>query len=145
MKNFLEALDTSTDLEVVVALKVVTDNGEPFFKAETINGIVYQGKLTKDQTLRFTIPGNKRFYVSFSMEEKIYSEKKETAVVLESMTIAGRNVLPNFINETVYDNDQKKQLCTNYMGFNGTLKFDKTENFHAWYHEKSGQGMLICP
>lgn len=145
MKNFSEALDTSTDLEVVVVLKVIKENGEPFFKVETINGIVYQGKLTGDRIMRFYIPGNNKFYVAFSLGDKIYSEKKETAVILESMTIAGRNVLPKFIDDMVYTNDQKKQLCTNYMGYNGTLKFDKTENFHAWYHGKSGQGMLISP
>jgi len=144
MKNFLEALATDTTLKVELSIRIIDDNGYPdfnlFFNKESIDH--YKNKkidIIKD------IKHNDTISVRIEMFGKKYSAVKESAIVVENLSVDDCNVIPSLNHYIIYNNDHDKTITTNYLGYNGDWSITINEPFYHWYHSATAQGILIKP
>lgn len=142
MKTFSEISDTDYNLNLTLKIKVIDQNGYPDFRL-FLND---QQQILGQQNafiIKKQIPLVTPISVRVELKDKKYSLNKETAVVIEKIEIDDINVIPTYNDIIEYKNDQNKDIKTNYLGFNGIWNLLIDEPFFQWYHQKSGQGMLI--
>lgn len=144
MKSFSEILDTKKYLPCIVDIKPITDNGCPTLEIKVKDKRIIQFEVVDDIQIRTNVPLLEAFKIEFVMSEKVYSEKKETALVID-LSIDGHEILPRFQYLLNYNNDQNRDIKTNYMGFNGELSLDINKPFYEWFHEHTNQGVLLHP
>ena len=145
MKNFLEALDTDKEIEIVVKLTAISHNGYPDINLSVCEHVLYDGPLSKSKSFQINKGINDLLTFQITLKNKKYSPLKETACLIDEISIDGYEILPKYQHFSTYENDHGKNISTNYVGYNGTwtLKFDRP--FYQWHHQISGQGMLIKP
>ena len=143
MKNFLEALDTNKEIAIEMQLVPISENGFPDILVKICDEIVHDGSLTQKKNIH--ICKDVQDFISFEIKlrNKQYNKLKETACVIEKISIDGYEIIPIYQHLCAYENDHYKKISTSYLGFNGTWKLDIDKPFYIWYHEISGQGMLI--
>ena len=144
MKNFLEALDINQTLKVQLSLRIIDDNGYPDFNL-FLNNESIDHYNSKNIDITKHIKHNDPISLKITMFGKKYSALKESAIVVENLSIDDINVIPSFVHHTTYHNDHNRPITTNYLGYNGTWNFNVNKPFYQWYHSVTAQGMLIRP
>ena len=144
MKNFLEALDTDQKLEVKISIRVLDYNDYPDFVLSFNEKIIAHENRTQIDIAE-QIRYNEKISIKIKMFGKKYSALKESAIIVEDISIDDIKLIPTFSHHVVYKNDHNKPITTNYLGYNGEWSININEPFYNWYHTATGQGMLIRP
>lgn len=144
MKTFSDILDINPDINVEINIETIEDNGYPNFevKLNHQNIIIDQ---QKNIGIKKTVSVFDPIRIEIVLKDKKYSSTKETAILLRSIKIAGIDIVPKFLHLTEYNNDHNQKIHTTHIGYNGCWSLDTGKPFFEWYHEVSGQGMLIKP
>lgn len=146
MKNFLQALDTiDKNVKITLKIKVISENGYPMVKIKYNQRLIISGILTKDEIFEFDDDINNSMKFEVELENKVYNETRETAIIIECITVDGINLIPDYVHLCDYKNDHNLNIKTHYIGYNGIWSLHINEPFYIWHHNVSGQGMLIKP
>jgi hypothetical protein len=146
MSNYLNQLDINQHrLPIQMTLSGIIDNGIPSTVVRINNAVCYSGEVHAPITVCGTVPLLAPIRITISLDNKIYSEQAETAIVIDSLTIDGVDMVPHHASCISYRNDQQQQVQTFYLGFNGVWTFNINEPFYCWWHRASGQGWLLDP
>jgi len=145
MKNFLDLLATDTDIEIRIRLRTISDNGDPrccvIVNNDTLYDCLMSGSV--DLVSHVTLPD--QISIQIKMSGKNYSAERETAVIIESLSIDGFDIIPRFAHLAHYENERSISEPTSYLGFNGSWTLDISEPFYRWRHRITGQGLLLDP
>jgi hypothetical protein len=146
MNNYLDQLDIKHHpLTIQLTLSGVVDNGVPGTVVRINNKVQYSGAVDDTITVCSTVPLLAPISVAITLDNKIYSDRSETAIVIESLTIDGVDMVPRYTDCISYCNDQQKPIQAFYLGYNGVWSFNINEPFYRWWHRASGQGWLLEP
>jgi len=145
MKPFLDLLATSPKIKIDLALSVITNNGLPFCKININDHFYYDAIIEKPITLSVEVELLEPISIDITMLEKIYSENKETAIIIENIEIDEFKIVPNWTQLAYYINDKNINQPTNYLGFNGTWSLHTQVPFYKWLHQITGQGWYLEP
>ena len=135
MNNYLDLLDTDTNIRIEIKLSVI---GSPYFLV-TVADNQWNNQCNIIANHSLLTP----FSIEIELRNKHYTVDYETAVIIDSITIDNINVIPAYNHLIDYQNDHNNNIPTNYLGFNGkwSLTFDRP--FYQWLHQHSGQGWLL--
>lgn len=145
MKNFSDLLDTNVSLTVLIKIIPVSANGSPRAWIKINDQMLF------DSVLMFPLESSVELdlldpiRIEIGLKDKIYNEKLETAVIIDSIQIDNFEIIPNLTNLIDYQNDHNYKGPTSYLGFNGTWVLDIPEPFYRWQHRVTGQGWLLEP
>lgn len=145
MKNFLELLATDPKIDIEIRLSVIKENGAPHCVVKVNDSVLYHGHQDHDLVLSSQVSVTDTIEIVVTMDGKQYSGTKETAIILQSISVDGFAIVPNWTHLARYDNDQGHDQPTSYLGFNGTWRFAIDQPFHVWKHHVTGQGWLLEP
>jgi hypothetical protein len=146
MKNYLDLLDTDDPgVTVELIINSIVDNGIPHLKVSVNNQTFYNSKIDQKICIRTTIPLLSRLSVQLDLENRLYSDKRETAVIIESFKIDDYQIIGKHASMVKYTNDQNVEYQGFYLGFNGIWRFCINEPFYRWHHCVTGQGWLLEP
>jgi len=124
MKNFLELLDTKSDMKVSVKLQI---HGYVEYRA-SINGIQFA-----DATeVRLDLNSDINLVIHLDKFNKGSSGIEVTEFFINSL-----EVLPKYLHLA--------RPSTNYIDEYGQWRFAIPAPFYSWYHEITGQGWLLKP
>lgn len=144
MKTFSDILDINPDINVEINIETIEDNGYPNFEVNLNHqNIVIDQQ--KNIGIKKTVSVFDPIRIEIVLKDKKYSSTKETAILIRSIKIAGIDIVPKFLHLTEYNNDHNQKIHTTHIGYNGCWSLDTVKPFFEWYHEFSGQGMLIKP
>ena len=144
MKNFLEALDIDSKLKVNISIRIINDNGYPDFNLFFNEKNIAHYNQTQIDIVEY-IRYDEKISIKIKMFGKKYSALKESAIIIENISIDDINIIPAFSHYAVYNNDHDENITTNYLGYNGEWSIAIDEPFYHWYHSATAQGMLIKP
>ena len=144
MKNFLEALDTDQKIKVKISIKVLDNNDYPDFTLFFNEKFIAHNN-QKQINIIDQVRYDEKISIKIKMFGKKYSALKESAIIVEDISIDDINLIPTFSHHAVYENDHNQPLATNYLGYNGEWSISINEPFYNWYHSATAQGMLIRP
>lgn len=142
MNNYLKTLDTDQFIEVRIKLKPITDNGAPIVKLSVNEHEFLNGPLLNEIEVIAHIPLLSTILIVVTLSNKEYAHK-ETAVVIEKLSIDDFNVLPMYSGQAFYINERNFTDPTSYLGFNGVWTLNINEPFYHWRHRITGQGWLL--
>jgi len=145
MKNFYDLLDTDNTINVEIALSAIVDNGVPHAKVICNNIILFDSTLQNSVKLNIKLHVLDLVNLSVTMSNKVYNSALETAVLIDSISIDGIEVIPKFSYCSTYDNDHKQDIFTHYLGYNGTWSLNMDLPFYQWLHRQTAQGWLLQP
>lgn len=143
MKNFSELLATDFELEFELEL-------EPYHSPLTVqvwlnNNLIYNNLLKKSfaYAARLNLLGP--IDLKISVKDKDYNLDNQSAVLIKTFKIDDFEILPNWTQLAVYDNDHNYVDPTTHLGFNGQWQYLISEPFYQWKHKITGQGWLLTP
>jgi hypothetical protein len=145
MNNFLDLLDTNCQVKVTLKLSVIHDNGYPGVSVRVNDNVVEYLQLTQSVEHEFDISLLDPIEIEVSMKDKQYSEIKETAVLIDLLSIDGFEVVPQWTHLAEYHSERGLQSATSYLGINGSWKLKIDRPFYQWRHAVTGQGWLLEP
>jgi hypothetical protein len=145
MKNFSDLLDTEHQITVTIKLDVITDNGYPGAQVRLNNDVIEYLELKNSVKHEFVVDLTDSIDLEIAMIDKQYSQHKETAVVIESISIDGFEIVPGWTHLAEYDSERGPQGPTSYLGINGTWRLKIDRPFYQWRHCVTGQGWLLEP
>lgn len=145
MKNFLDLLDTNPDIGVAIKLSVIVDNGFPGVSIRVNRDVVEYLQLKESVDHKFNVALNDNIEIEISMIDKQYSLDRETAIVIESVSIDGFEIVPAWTHLSQYHSERGLQGPTSYLGINGSWKLSVNRPFYQWRHHVTGQGWLLEP
>ena len=143
MKKFSDLLDIDPELTLAMELTPVGDGPPPEIDI-VIGARRYSTVLYQDHSIQQALPLLDPVRVEIHLRNKIYSEQRETAVIIRSFSIDGHDIMP-YLDIAVYQNDHGWTGTTNYLGFNGCWRWQLDRAFYQWWHVASGQGWLLEP
>lgn len=143
MKTFSELLDIETVLDLKLQIEVLDDNGYPEFEIKIDDTIVPVLNKNNNIIIDRQVSMYDPIKIQVLLKHKNYSDVKESAVIIKNITIEGMEIIPKFVHKITYINERNKLLFTNYLGYCGIWELKIDRPFFQWYHEVSGQGMLI--
>ena len=146
MQNYLDLVaikDPGVEIELVV--DCIIDNGIPDLKISINNQEFYNKKINQKITVSTKIPLLEPLNIQIKLDNKRYSEVKETAVIIKSLSIDGHEMVGSYDSMVDYANDRNVNYRGFYLGFNGVWTFTIDEPFYRWRHGASGQGWLLEP
>jgi hypothetical protein len=85
------------------------------------------------------------FSIEVTLLDKDYHAPTETAVVIDSITVDGINVIPAYTHLATYTNDHNYTSPTSHVGFVGKWLLTFDPNFYCWLHGATEQGWLLTP
>jgi hypothetical protein len=135
MNNYLDLLDTDTDIQIKVKLSVI---GSPDFSV-TIADNHWNNQCDIIDNHNLLAP----FSIEIELRNKHYTVDYETAVIIDRISVDNIDIIPQYDYLADYQNDHNNNNPTSYLGFNGkwTLTFDRP--FYRWLHQAQGQGWLL--
>jgi hypothetical protein len=145
MNNFLDLLDTDQHIDLTVKLRAICDNGAPGVSLRVNNDVIEYLQLTTAVEHQFKLPLQDTVEIEVIMLNKIYSEHKETAVIIESVRIDNFEIVPQWTHLAQYQSERGPQGPTSYIGINGSWKLSVDRPFYQWRHQVTGQGWLLEP
>lgn len=145
MKNFSDLLATDTDIEIRIRLRAISDNGDPRCCVNVNKDTLYDSLMSGSVDLISRAALTDRILICIKMSGKTYSAERETAVIIESLSIDGFDIIPRFAHLAHYENERSMAGPTSYLGFNGSWTLDISEPFYRWRHRITGQGWLLDP
>jgi hypothetical protein len=143
MNQFSDLLGTDIKIKVQLQLSTIADNGVPTTQVKYNNKILLNQQLDNTICLTWEHDLLDAMCIQVSLIDKIYNEQKETALIIDSLTVDGMELIPKFNNLITYVNDHATDTPTNYLGFNGTWELWIPMPFYQWLHTVQGQGLLI--
>ncbi len=144
MNNYLDQLDIEQhQLIIQLTLGGIVDNGVPNTLVQINDEVCYSGAVDGSITVCRTVPLLTPISIAITLDNKVYSNQAETAIVVESLTIDGVDMVPGHTTCIRYNNDQQQPIQAFYLGFNGVWTFNINEPFYRWWHGASGQGWLL--
>lgn len=149
MKNFSDLTAIESRLRVCVRLTPIVDNGAP----DVIvccrgqhRGQTWQSPgMFASSSFEFDCGLEELLTIEIGLRGKRYSQDRETAVIIDSITIDDFEMIPAWTHLARYQNDRGYQGATNYLGFNGTWTLSMSQPFYQWKHQATGQGWLLHP
>jgi len=145
MKTFYDLQDIDNTIELVINLSAITDNGIPHAKivcnSKVLLNANVDSKIIINEKLDLLSPLN----ISVTLSNKLYSNQKETALLIDTITIDGIEIIPKYCHLTEYKNNNNEKIITNYLGFNGVWSFCIDKPFYQWLHQETAQGWLLEP
>ena len=146
MKNFSDLLAINADIEIKISVTPICNNGNPRCRILINDQVCYDDVLSGAQHLSSRVGLNDAICITVEMSDKVYSQERETAVVIDQIAIDGFDLIPDCTHLAHYENDQSVQTGpVSYLGFNGTWTLDIKEPFYRWRHRVTGQGWLLEP
>jgi hypothetical protein len=145
MKNFLDLLDTKTEIVISIDLEPITHAGSPDIMLCVNRQEIYKGHLHHRWVNECRIDTRDAICVELSMSNKIYRSDLETAVIIRTLSCNGFDIVPELCHLATYTNDHHYDSPTCYLGFNGTWRLDTQRPFYEWRHEITNQGWLLYP
>lgn len=145
MKNFLEALDIDKKIDIKLRLSPISANGDPNIQVKVCDEILFEGFLCENKTLVCTKNVDDLLSFRIKLMDKKYHNEKDTACVIQEISVDGHEVVPRYQQLSLYDNDHNKKITTTHLGYNGTWSLNIDKPFYIWLHSISGQGLLVCP
>lgn len=142
MKNFYEATATKEQLTVTLIAEPI---GRPDVLCKINETVLFDGIVDRKVSLQTELDISAPLVISVVLRNKIYTLEYETAFNVIKIDVSNIEIVPRYVNEFTYDNDQQASSPTNYLGFNGTWKIDTKIPFLHWWHCVSGQGWLLRP
>lgn len=143
MNHFSELLATNFQIQIRLRLIPVIENGAPLVTVIVNSHVLYDNALNKQHILTYNVDLLDPIIVRIELHNKIYSETKETAVIIDSLTFDGIDMLPNWTHLATYVNDHANNNPTSYLGFNGVWSLTIDQAFYRWHHRITGQGLLL--
>ena len=147
MKNFYDLLDIKPAIQFVIEVDVINDNGNPTVEITLNNQRIFgKHELLGFRRLVTRINLIEPVNLQITMSDKIYSAKKETAIIIKKISFDNFDIISNgHAHHATYINDHNYSIPSNYLGFNGTWIFDTKIPFYQWLHQAQGQGWLLSP
>jgi len=146
MNNYLDQLDIEQhQLMIQLTLSGIVNNGVPNTLVRINDEVCYSGAVDGSMTVCRTVPLLTPISIAITLDNKVYSAQAETAIVIESLTVDGVDMVPHYTNCIGYDNDRQQLIQAFYLGFNGVWIFTINKPFYRWWHDASGQGWLLEP
>ena len=145
MKNFFDLPDTDPTVTVVIKLSVIADNGFPGALVRVNQEVIEYPRLLKSVEHVFEVPLNDTIEIEIAMIDKLYSQDKETAVVIDSVLLDGFEIVPRWTHLAIYDSERGVQGPAAHLGVNGSWKLTIDRPFYQWRHQVTGQGWLLEP
>ena len=145
MKNFSDLLATDADIEIRIRLRAISDNGDPRCRVIVNKDTLYDSQMSGSVDLISRAALTDQISIRIEMSGKNYSAERETAVIIESLSIDGFEVISRFAHLAHYENERGISGPTSYLGFNGSWTLDISEPFYRWRHRITGQGWLLDP
>jgi len=135
MNNYLDLLDTDTDIQIKVKLSVI---GSPDFSV-TIADNQWNNQCNIIVNCNLLTP----FSIEIELRNKRYTVDYETAVIIDRISVDNIDIIPEYDYLADYQNDHNNNNPTSYLGFNGkwTLTFDRP--FYHWLHQAQGHGWWL--
>ena len=121
--------------------------GQPRYKVR-INNVVYE-HLAVNNLGQTSLIANchllEPIRITITLYGKDYLEDSTRALVIESLRLDEFDIVPNWTQLAIYDNDKNCNQPTNHLGFNGHWTLDIDQPFYLWKHSITGQGWLFQP
>jgi hypothetical protein len=147
MKKFSDLLDIDPAPTVLIHLRLsaVCHNGNPRCRVTINHIVVSDGEIANDINIYHRVALIDSIQCEIYMYDKKYSSDKETAVIIQHLSIDGFDIVPSWTQLANYSNDHGVNDPTSYLGFNGTWTLNIHEPFYIWRHKITGQGWLLYP
>jgi hypothetical protein len=145
MQNFYELTDIDPKITIVIKLRSLTNNGVPRASVRINNVSLFDNDLAESVAITHQIDLLSKFELVVSMSGKQYNAERETAVIIDSVTIDDFNIVPQWTNLIEYRNERNLPGATSYLGFNGDWILNIDQPFYQWRHHVTGQGWLLEP
>lgn len=142
LETFLKTLDTKHNLNLKIELTILKENGYPDFELY-INSSKQNFEKKDRIILEKQLPLFDPINIKLELKNKRYNQHKETAVKIDLISIEELDIIPKYQHLAKYQNDHNFNQPVAYLGFNGTWELKIDRPFFQWYHEISGQGILI--
>lgn len=134
MKTYSDIGAIDSDINLVCQISVI---GKPFYKI-FVNEIEFH-----DKTLNLKLELLRPISFRVELQNKVYSQTDETAVIIEKLEIDHIKIVPHYTHLVKYLNDHNYIEPTNYIGFNGSWFLNIDKPFYHWLHEVKGNGWLL--
>jgi hypothetical protein len=145
MKTFSDLLDIDPRIDISLTVGARIDNGIPHCRVRINHDILHDGILDQGGSWRCQCDLLQPIDIEISMWGKQYDQYRETAVIIEHLTIDGFDIVPRWTQLATYHNDHDCQKPTAYLGFNGTWRLTVDQPFYQWRHAVTEQGWLLTP
>ena len=142
MKNFSELLATELWLDFKLELEPVHSALDV---AVWLNGQLVYDVLTKEFNYSAQLNILESINLRIFVQGKDYSKDSQSAVLIKSVRIDDFDIIPNWTQLAVYNNDHNYTDPTTHLGFNGEWQYNIPEPFYQWKHKITGQGWLLTP
>jgi hypothetical protein len=143
MKNFSELL--ATDLQLEFELKLEPHHSPLSVRVWLNNNLIYNSLLEKSFTYAARLNLLDPIDLKISVLGKDYNLDNQSAVLIKTFKIDDFEILLNWTQLAVYDNDHNYTDPTTHLGFNGSWQYLIPEPFYQWKHKITGQGWLLTP
>lgn len=145
MNNFSDLLDTKQQLNLTIKLGVIVDNGYPGVSLRVNDNVVEYLQLSSAVEHSYDLPIMDPIEIEIVMTDKEYSADQETAILIDSISIDGFEIVPAWTHLAQYNSERGLQGPTSYLGINGSWKLKIDRPFYQWRHRVTGQGWLLEP
>lgn len=145
MNRFSELQDIDTAIIVIITLRAITENGQPGCRVKLNGTTLWDGALETEEQILSQIKLDDPLLICVSMYDKIYSDVRETAVIIDSVKIDDLEIVPKLLHVIDYENDHGRNIKTNYLGYNGVWSLRCSAPFYRWRHQATNQGWLLIP
>lgn len=145
MKNFSDLPDTDPDITVTLKVSVISDNGSPGALIRVNQDVIEYLQLTHSVEHCFDVALNEPIEIEIALIDKQYSQDRETAILIDSISIDGFEIVPAWTHLAEYQSERGPQGPTSYLGINGSWKLKIDRPFYQWRHHITGQGWLLEP
>lgn len=140
MNTFLDLQDTELNLDLILQICPI---GNPLLQV-SINDDVYEWNAENPFSIQRQLPLLDPFSIKIELLEKDYLAAHETAAVIEQLRIDSFELVPTWTQLAQYKNDHNYHDPTNYLGFVGTWELVVDRPFYQWWHQVTGQGLLLA-
>ena len=143
MNRFSDLQDISPVILIGLKLSPILNNGMPLVTVTINNTVIYSDNISDPIILTHSIELLSPIYISIELSKKIYHPILETAVLIDYLQFDGIDMIPGYTQYAMYTNDHNNNQPTSYLGFNGTWQLDIPKPFYHWFHDVTGQGLLL--
>jgi len=144
MTTFSDQLDIDSNINIILSLGVLHDNGNPCCTVMVNNNRLFTGIMYGSMLFQKQVPLLDPFKIEIEMWNKKYSPDRETAIVIDYIDIDGFRLIPKYAHLATYSNDHNDTSPTSYLGFNGKWVLDIDCAFYQFKHKITGQGWLLA-
>ena len=145
MNRFSDLLVTDSSILLSARLTPISANGTPWCRLCINGSTLWEDFLDRSTSWSVVLPLLDPISIEIQLDRKIYCEHKETAIVIDSVTLDDFDLIPQWTGQARYENDHGVTSPTAYLGYNGVWTFHIPEPFYRWRHRILGLGWLLLP